>query len=135
MLRLLLESNTRRFQFSQGAVVSLVAHSLLISASVFATRDGIFKQRLDAGAFVFSAGIGLVATNWLQAFSWVIPHTYVIQALRRVLMPSGEVLPGPTTGQALIALLVFSAIAYPIALTIFGRTMDYGRKIGALSGY
>ena len=40
MLRLLLESNTRRFQFSQGAVVSLVAHSLLISASIFATRDG-----------------------------------------------------------------------------------------------
>ena len=40
MLRLLLESNTRRFQFRQGAVVSLVAHSLLISASVFATRDG-----------------------------------------------------------------------------------------------
>jgi TonB family protein len=40
MLRLLLESNTRRFQFSQGAIVSLVAHSLLISASVLATREG-----------------------------------------------------------------------------------------------
>ena len=40
MLRLLLESNTRRFQFSQGAFVSLVAHSLLISASILATRDG-----------------------------------------------------------------------------------------------
>ena len=40
MLRLLLESNTRRFQFSQGALVSLVAHSLLISASVLATREG-----------------------------------------------------------------------------------------------
>lgn len=40
MLRLLLESNTRAFQFRQGALVSLVAHSLLISASVFATRDG-----------------------------------------------------------------------------------------------
>lgn len=40
MLRLLLESNARRFQFSQGAFVSLVAHSLLISASVLATRDG-----------------------------------------------------------------------------------------------
>ena len=40
MLRLLLESNTRGFQFRQGAFVSLVAHSLLISASVLATRDG-----------------------------------------------------------------------------------------------
>ena len=40
MLRLLLESNTRGFQFRQGALVSLVAHSLLISASVLATREG-----------------------------------------------------------------------------------------------
>ncbi|HUQ83171.1 MAG TPA: energy transducer TonB [Gemmatimonadaceae bacterium] len=40
MLRLLLESNTRGFQFRQGAFVSLVAHALLISASVFATRGG-----------------------------------------------------------------------------------------------
>jgi TonB family protein len=40
MLRLLLESNTRGFQFRQGAFVSLVAHSLLISASVLATREG-----------------------------------------------------------------------------------------------
>ena len=40
MLRLLIESNTRGFQFRQGAFVSLVAHTLLISASVFATRGG-----------------------------------------------------------------------------------------------
>lgn len=40
MLRLLIESNTRRFQFSQGAFVSLVAHSILITASVLATREG-----------------------------------------------------------------------------------------------
>jgi periplasmic protein TonB len=40
MLRLLLESNTRGFQFRQGALVSVITHSLLISASVLATRDG-----------------------------------------------------------------------------------------------
>lgn len=40
MLRLLLESNTKRFQFRQGALVSLVTHSLLIAASVVATRAG-----------------------------------------------------------------------------------------------
>src|SRR5215210_3461634 len=40
MLRLLLESNAKGFQFRQGAFVSLVAHSILISASVLATRGG-----------------------------------------------------------------------------------------------
>jgi TonB family protein len=40
MLRLLLESNPRGFQFRQGALVSLVAHTILISASVLVTRGG-----------------------------------------------------------------------------------------------
>ena len=73
--------------------------------------------------------------RWLQAMAWVIPHTYVIQALRRVLMPEGEVLPGPTAWQAVAALSIFSLVFYPIALWVFGRILDYGRKIGALSGY
>jgi len=40
MLRLLLESNTRGFQFRQGALVSVITHSVLIAASVIATREG-----------------------------------------------------------------------------------------------
>ena len=41
-----------------------------VNDKVFAEKEGLFGQRLVAGAFVFSAGIGLVATNWLQAFSY-----------------------------------------------------------------
>lgn len=41
-----------------------------VADEVFAREEGIFGRRLVAGAFVFSAGIGLVATNWLQAFSY-----------------------------------------------------------------
>src|SRR5690606_37129238 len=66
--------------------------------------------------------------GWLRTLSWIIPHTYVIQALRRVLMPAGEVLPGPDTPFAILALVVFCLVAYPIALWIFGRTLEYGRK-------
>ena len=73
--------------------------------------------------------------QWLRALAWVIPHTYVIQALRRVLMPQGAVLPGPTAWQAVTALSIFSLVFYPIALWVYGRILDYGRKIGALSGY
>ncbi|MEX1124496.1 MAG: ABC transporter permease [Acidimicrobiia bacterium] len=73
--------------------------------------------------------------SWLRALAWAIPHTYVIQALRKVLMPRGEVLPGPTAWQAVAALFVFSLVLYPIALWVFGHTLEYGRKVGALSGY
>lgn len=36
----------------------------------FAGSEGIFGRRLVAGAFVFSAGLGLVATNCVNAFSY-----------------------------------------------------------------
>ncbi|HET7413485.1 MAG TPA: MaoC family dehydratase [Pararhizobium sp.] len=36
----------------------------------FAGTEGIFGRRLVAGAFVFSAGLGLVATNCINAFSY-----------------------------------------------------------------
>jgi acyl dehydratase len=37
---------------------------------IFAADEGIFGRRLVAGALIFSVGIGMVATNWWQAFSY-----------------------------------------------------------------
>ena len=76
-----------------------------------------------------------VLPSWLRALAWAIPHTYVIQALRRVLMPQGDVLPGPSAWQAVLALAAFSVVLYPLALWSFSRILEYGRKVGALSGY
>lgn len=41
-----------------------------VADGIFATREGVFGKRLVAGAMVFSAGLGLVATNCLNAFSY-----------------------------------------------------------------
>jgi acyl dehydratase len=41
-----------------------------VGDQMFAEREGIFGKRLVAGAFVFSAGLGLVATNCINAFSY-----------------------------------------------------------------
>ena len=41
-----------------------------VADRMFAEREGIFRKRLVAGAFVFSAGLGLVATNCVNAFSY-----------------------------------------------------------------
>jgi len=41
-----------------------------VQDEMFAARDGMFGRRLVAGAFVFSAGLGLVATNCVNAFSY-----------------------------------------------------------------
>ena len=41
-----------------------------VQDQLFAEHEGIFGKRLVAGAFVFSAGLGLVATNCVNAFSY-----------------------------------------------------------------
>ncbi len=41
-----------------------------VGDQIFAETEGLFGKRLVAGAFVFSAGLGLVATNCINAFSY-----------------------------------------------------------------
>jgi len=41
-----------------------------VADEMFAKTEGIFGQRLVAGAMVFSVGLGLVATNCVNAFSY-----------------------------------------------------------------
>ncbi len=47
----------------------LVMHPY-VADDIFAREDGRFGKRLVAGAMVFSLGLGLVATNCVNAFSY-----------------------------------------------------------------
>ena len=76
-----------------------------------------------------------VLPGWAQTLAWLIPHTYVLQALRRVMMPAGDELPGPEVWQASLALIGFCVVLYPLGLWIYGRAFEYGRRAGLLSGY
>ncbi len=41
-----------------------------VGDEIFAKKEGMFKKRLIAGAMVFSYGLGLVATNCVNSFSY-----------------------------------------------------------------
>ena len=41
-----------------------------VADEIFARTEGVFGRRLVAGAMVFSVGLGLVATNCVNAFSY-----------------------------------------------------------------
>lgn len=41
-----------------------------VADEIFAKEEGLFGKRLVAGAMVFSLGLGLVATNCVNAFSY-----------------------------------------------------------------
>lgn len=45
-------------------------HHPYVSDDRFAVEEGVFGRRLVAGAFVFSLGLGLCATNCLNSFSY-----------------------------------------------------------------
>jgi ABC-2 type transport system permease protein len=120
-----------------GLVATLAIGILGASVKVLSKRSDPVLALYTIAASVLSGAFFPVdlLPPFLRTIAWLIPHTYVIQALRRVMMPAGESLPGPTSMQAIGALILFSLILYPFALWVFGRGLEYGRKIGALSGY
>jgi len=71
---------------------------------------------------------------YLRALSWAIPHTYVINSARTVLMED----PGSFSisfGSAALALTVFNLVVFTGGLWLFNRSLQYARKMGMLSGY
>lgn len=71
----------------------------------------------------------------VRALSWLVPHTYVISGIRKVMLPDGVTVPGPSVLQAVVGLTLFNVIVFPVVLWMFGRIMEAGRKTGVLSGY
>jgi ABC-2 type transport system permease protein len=71
----------------------------------------------------------------LQVISYAIPETYVISALRKLLMPHGASLPGPSAPAVILGLIVFVLVVFPLSIWFFSRTLEYGRKTGLLGGY
>lgn len=72
---------------------------------------------------------------FIRWISWLIPHTYAIAALRNVLMPDQTDLTSMSSSTALIALTGFCVVLFPLSLWLYGRALEYGRKLGVLSGY
>lgn len=75
-----------------------------------------------------------VLPDWLRPLSYLVPHAYVISASREVLVP-GAVGAGMPFSTAIIGLVVFIAVAYPLGLWAFSKSLNYARRMGLLGGY
>lgn len=70
----------------------------------------------------------------LQMISWALPHTYVVNAARGVMMTD----PGTFTiplGGAVLALSLFTVVVGAIGVWVLGGALRYSRRMGYLSGY
>jgi ABC-2 type transport system permease protein len=120
-----------------GLAAGLAVGTLAASLKVLAKSGDPILTVYSLGAQIFS-GVYFsleVLPAGLRPISWLIPHTYVIQALRRVLMPAGSALPGLSSLEAVGMMVAFCVVGYPVSLWLYGRALEYGRKLGVLSGY
>jgi ABC-2 type transport system permease protein len=72
--------------------------------------------------------------SWLEAISWLIPQTYLINGSRSLLMAD----PGSfeiSFSTAAIVLTLFSVVFFPLGLWLFRRALEFARTMGMLSGY
>lgn len=131
-----------------GFPLALVILALGTTASVgigmLSAGGKILTKRSDPLLMVYGMVAGLLSgalfplsllPDWLRVFSWLIPHTYVIGAARGVLMPGAGTLSGPSGAEAMVGLLIFNIVVFPIALWTFGRALNIGRRLGLLGGY
>jgi ABC-2 type transport system permease protein len=123
--------------FLLGLLASLAIGILSGAVSVLSKRSNpvLTVYNLVAGILAGVAfPIELLPTP-IRALSWLIPHTYSITAMRRLLLFQGDTVPGPTVNQALIALTLFNLFMYPLVMWVYGRIMETGRRTGVLHGY
>ena len=132
----------------RGLPLALLVFILGMAASlaigILAGAIGVLSKRSNPVLTIYTMVAGILAgvafpiellPTPVRALSWLIPHTYSITAIRRLLLPEGSSVPGPSVAQALIGLTIFNVVFYPAVLWFYNRMMEAGRRTGVLHGY
>lgn len=119
-----------------GALASNAIGLLSASLLVLAKRsDPILSLYGLAASLLGGALFSIdVLPPWLRLFSYAVPHAYVISAARQVLM-ADPVDGGIDLTTAVVGLVVFNIVVLALGLPLFGRSLQYARRMGLLSGY
>lgn len=120
-----------------GATATMAIGNIAAGVKLLAKRTDPILTFYSIGVLIF-AGVAYpvqLLPHYIRIISYAIPETYVISALRKLLMPGGESLPGPSATGVILGLVLFNLIVFPLSLWLFGRTLEYGRKTGLLGGY
>lgn len=131
-----------------GVPAALVVLALGISAGhaigVVAASVKVLSKRSDPVLSLYTLASSVLAGVVfpvallplpLKIVAYCLPQTYALSAMRRLLMADSSAISGPSTGQAVLMLATFIAVVYPLGLWLYGRSLEYGRKLGVLGGY
>lgn len=120
-----------------GLAVGLAMGLLAASIRILAKRsDPIWLVYSFMSALLSGAAIPInLLPLPLRMASWVLPSTYVIAGLRKLLMPDGAGVYGITVSGDLLIVSILTVILGALAATAFTRSLDAGRRLGVLAGY
>jgi ABC-2 type transport system permease protein len=119
-----------------GVVASVAVGVVAAAAGIIAKRAQSLLTLYGLAASLLGGALFSVAQlpPFLRVLAYAIPHTYVINAARSVLMED----PGTfvmTFQTATWALLIFCVLVLSLSLWLFNRALQYARREGILSGY
>jgi ABC-2 type transport system permease protein len=120
-----------------GSAATMAIGNIAAGVKLLVKRTDPILTFYQLAVVIFSGvayPIQLLPTG-LQVISYAIPETYVISALRKLLMPEGSTLPGPSAPAVILGLIAFVLVIFPLSIWFFSRTLEYGRKTGLLGGY
>lgn len=126
--------------FAAIAILGILAATgigtLSASVQVLAKRSQPVVALYGLAASLLGGALFPVETlpTWLRALSYAVPHRYAIGAARAVIM---ETPPDSAMNfsEAAVALVVFNAVVVTLGFFLFSRSLQYGRRLGLLSGY
>jgi ABC-2 type transport system permease protein len=120
-----------------GITSGLAIGSAAASVKVLAKQGDPVLTFYSLAASIFSGVYFPISQlpDWIRPVSYLFPHTYVVTGIRKALMPAGSGISGPRPAGTIAVLGAVTILGVPAAIYVFSRAMQFGRRIGALSGY
>ena len=133
-----LGADLRADQLLLAGLVLLLGVTASHAIGVIATSVRVLAKRADPVLLVYTVATSVFSGLFvpvqllpgaLQALSWFTPHTYVVDALRQLVM-HGDPASRVTVGQAIVYLILFNVVAYGAGLLAFSRSISFARRHG-----
>jgi ABC-2 type transport system permease protein len=120
-----------------GVAAAHAVGTIAASVKILSKRADPVVLVYNMAATVFSGALFPVSLlPWfLKPISYLLPHTYVLAGLRRILMEQGDAIEAPSVGVSILVLVCSTAFLYGVGLFTFGRALELGRRYGIIGGY
>lgn len=115
-----------------------------LAIGILAASVRILAKRSDPLWVVYNILSGLVGGTSLpinvlpgplRAVSWLLPTMYADSGLRKLILPHAAHVYGPTGLWATVSLSLAIVPLFVVAVVVFNRSVNTGRRLGVLAGY